>query len=428
MASGYHDGSRSLQDRFDTRALADRIDSLLVSDTVSDSDRAFIEARDMFFLATADAEGSADVLVQGRRTRLRPGARPAHHRVPELRRQRHVPLGRQRAGQPRRRDALHRLRARPPDAARGHRDRRPRRPLARRLPRGPVRGAGPDPSGLPELPEVHPPLELVRRSRFVRAPTASPRYPSGSGRTGPATPFPSTTRHATPGTARCSGAEPRRRRSASGAAVARVGAAVALPATGAGSTSTRMPARGAGRMPTTPPTLSAMVENRAWKPYFATTARRTEATSAASRTTRAVPRKVGAPGSIPPRTLHACSSTRSVWASRFVLPVSSTLTIGERPGLVERRGEPHRGGHRNAGAAERGQGDVPRRGQRVVSGTPGRGTGVRLVHGASVSRSRGPPGAVHGRTIQRTSRFGGHRCDVPGSGPLGWPQLLSFPL
>ena len=65
MASGYHDGSRSLQDRFDTRALADRIDSLLVSDTVSDGDRAFIEERDMFFLATADAEGRPTCSYKG---------------------------------------------------------------------------------------------------------------------------------------------------------------------------------------------------------------------------------------------------------------------------------------------------------------------------------------------------------------------------
>ena len=65
MASGYHDGSRSLQDRFDTRALADRIDGLLVSDTISDGDRAFIEARDMFFLATADAEGRPTCSYKG---------------------------------------------------------------------------------------------------------------------------------------------------------------------------------------------------------------------------------------------------------------------------------------------------------------------------------------------------------------------------
>ncbi len=57
MGTGFHEGSRSLQDQFDTTALADRIDGLLVSETISDGDRAFIEARDMFFLATADAEG-----------------------------------------------------------------------------------------------------------------------------------------------------------------------------------------------------------------------------------------------------------------------------------------------------------------------------------------------------------------------------------
>ncbi len=57
MTMGFHDGSRSLQDRFDTRNLADRIDGLLVGDTFDDDDRSFIQERDMFFLATADAEG-----------------------------------------------------------------------------------------------------------------------------------------------------------------------------------------------------------------------------------------------------------------------------------------------------------------------------------------------------------------------------------
>ena len=65
MATGFHEGSRSLQDRFDTRALADRIDTLLVSDTISDGDRAFIQDRDMFFLATADAEGRPTCSYKG---------------------------------------------------------------------------------------------------------------------------------------------------------------------------------------------------------------------------------------------------------------------------------------------------------------------------------------------------------------------------
>ena len=65
MTHGFHDGSRSLQDRFDTRALADRIDQLLVTDSISDGDRAFIEARDMFFLATADADGRPTCSYKG---------------------------------------------------------------------------------------------------------------------------------------------------------------------------------------------------------------------------------------------------------------------------------------------------------------------------------------------------------------------------
>ncbi|MEO7270069.1 MAG: pyridoxamine 5'-phosphate oxidase family protein [Knoellia sp.] len=65
MGAGFHSGSRTIQDRFDTRALADRIDGLLVGDTIDDNDRAFIEARDMFFLATADAEGRPTCSYKG---------------------------------------------------------------------------------------------------------------------------------------------------------------------------------------------------------------------------------------------------------------------------------------------------------------------------------------------------------------------------
>jgi predicted pyridoxine 5'-phosphate oxidase superfamily flavin-nucleotide-binding protein len=61
----YHEGNRRLQDRFDTRRLADRIDERLVRDTIDDDDRAFIEARDMFFIATADAEGRPQCSYKG---------------------------------------------------------------------------------------------------------------------------------------------------------------------------------------------------------------------------------------------------------------------------------------------------------------------------------------------------------------------------
>jgi predicted pyridoxine 5'-phosphate oxidase superfamily flavin-nucleotide-binding protein len=53
----YPDTSRRWQDRFDTRRLADRLEEVKVRPTIDDGDRAFIEARDMFFLATADEDG-----------------------------------------------------------------------------------------------------------------------------------------------------------------------------------------------------------------------------------------------------------------------------------------------------------------------------------------------------------------------------------
>jgi predicted pyridoxine 5'-phosphate oxidase superfamily flavin-nucleotide-binding protein len=62
----YHDGSRRLQDRFDTRRLADRIDEKLVArGTIDDDDRAFIERCDMVFVATADADGRPNCSYKG---------------------------------------------------------------------------------------------------------------------------------------------------------------------------------------------------------------------------------------------------------------------------------------------------------------------------------------------------------------------------
>ena len=61
----YHAGSRELQDRFDTRRLADRLVEVKVRDTLSADDRAFIEAVDMLFLATADAEGRPQCSYKG---------------------------------------------------------------------------------------------------------------------------------------------------------------------------------------------------------------------------------------------------------------------------------------------------------------------------------------------------------------------------
>lgn len=61
----YHEGSRRLQDRFATRKLADRLVEVLARTVFTDDDRAFIESRQMFFLATADAEGRPDCSYKG---------------------------------------------------------------------------------------------------------------------------------------------------------------------------------------------------------------------------------------------------------------------------------------------------------------------------------------------------------------------------
>lgn len=63
----YHDGSRELQDRFQTRRLADRLQEVIAHDVFTDDDRAFVESRPMFFLATADAAGRPDCSYKGGR-------------------------------------------------------------------------------------------------------------------------------------------------------------------------------------------------------------------------------------------------------------------------------------------------------------------------------------------------------------------------
>jgi predicted pyridoxine 5'-phosphate oxidase superfamily flavin-nucleotide-binding protein len=66
MSASYHDGSRRLQDRFDTRRLADRLDErFLQHPVIGPDDREFIERMDMFFLATADAEGRPQCSYKG---------------------------------------------------------------------------------------------------------------------------------------------------------------------------------------------------------------------------------------------------------------------------------------------------------------------------------------------------------------------------
>ena len=63
----YHEGSRSLQDRFDSRRIADRLVQVVHRTRFSDEDREFIQSRAMFFLATADANGWPDCSYKGGR-------------------------------------------------------------------------------------------------------------------------------------------------------------------------------------------------------------------------------------------------------------------------------------------------------------------------------------------------------------------------
>lgn len=59
----YRDSHRTLQDRFDSRRLADRL-AETAGDVVTPF-RDFIEARDMFFIATADAAGQPQCSYKG---------------------------------------------------------------------------------------------------------------------------------------------------------------------------------------------------------------------------------------------------------------------------------------------------------------------------------------------------------------------------
>ena len=63
--SPYHERSRELQDRFDTRRLADRLAEKLSRTAFTAEDKAFVESRPMFFLATADADGQPDCSYKG---------------------------------------------------------------------------------------------------------------------------------------------------------------------------------------------------------------------------------------------------------------------------------------------------------------------------------------------------------------------------
>jgi len=63
--SFYHEGARAMQERFETRPLADRIEQLRLRTSFTEADRELIKACVMFFLATADADGHPDCSYKG---------------------------------------------------------------------------------------------------------------------------------------------------------------------------------------------------------------------------------------------------------------------------------------------------------------------------------------------------------------------------
>src|SRR5437879_3270144 len=61
----YHEGNRQLQDAFDSRRIADRLEDKLTRTAFTAEDRAFIESVIYFFVATADADGRPDCSFKG---------------------------------------------------------------------------------------------------------------------------------------------------------------------------------------------------------------------------------------------------------------------------------------------------------------------------------------------------------------------------
>jgi uncharacterized protein len=65
MTIMYHEGNRQLQDDFDSRRIADRLEEKLTRTAFTADDKAFMEGAVYFFIATADAEGRPDCSFKG---------------------------------------------------------------------------------------------------------------------------------------------------------------------------------------------------------------------------------------------------------------------------------------------------------------------------------------------------------------------------
>jgi predicted pyridoxine 5'-phosphate oxidase superfamily flavin-nucleotide-binding protein len=65
MSRLYGPQHRELQDHFDSRRMADRIEAIATKGEIDDVARAFIESRDMFFLSSVDHKGRPTVSYKG---------------------------------------------------------------------------------------------------------------------------------------------------------------------------------------------------------------------------------------------------------------------------------------------------------------------------------------------------------------------------
>jgi predicted pyridoxine 5'-phosphate oxidase superfamily flavin-nucleotide-binding protein len=65
MPAFYTDGQRAMQEEFQTTKMADLLQQVIVHAEVQDAERTFIESRDMFFLATVDAQGQPTCSYKG---------------------------------------------------------------------------------------------------------------------------------------------------------------------------------------------------------------------------------------------------------------------------------------------------------------------------------------------------------------------------
>ena len=61
----YRDEQRELQQQFQTGRMADLLEQVIVHSEVQEAERTFIESRDMFFLATVDADGQPTCSYKG---------------------------------------------------------------------------------------------------------------------------------------------------------------------------------------------------------------------------------------------------------------------------------------------------------------------------------------------------------------------------